>query len=65
MLEPLRTVLHVLDSLGMVLDVLDLLKMVLDVVDQGKSILLPFPLTGESFDNSMFNWGNLEMSHLF
>ena len=54
-----------LDSLGMVLDVVDLMMMVFDALDQGKSILLPLPLTGKSFDNSIFNWGNLEMSHLF
>ena len=31
----------------------------------GKSLLLPLPLIGESFDNFVLKWGNLGMSLFF
>lgn len=50
-LDLLGKVFDVLKPLGMVLDVLEPSEMVLDVLERGKSLLLPLPLTSESFDN--------------
>ena len=44
-------VFNVLEPLRMVLDVLDPLGIVFNVLDREKSLLLPLPYTGQSFDN--------------
>ena len=54
-----------LEPVGMALDVLEPVGMVLDVLKRGKSLLLPLPLTRESFDKFVLNWGDLEMFLFF